>query len=157
MMNYVSQLHVLFQSENLPALIRNARTLLSNPVILTDLNHHVLAMSSEPEIEDPKWLSIIEEKRLDISKNVSDVYHRSLLLHKPLLNRDLHDTIPVMRMAVAHSDQLLGFLEIPCFYGIPDEEEQEIIKFVSDVACLIMKRDLGYLYAPSDDKYFFIF
>ncbi len=155
-MTTATQLHVLFQSENLAALIQNARTLLSNPIILTDFNHNVLEMSDEPDIEDARWRFIKKEGRIDTTKNISDVYRRSLLLHKPLLNRDVSDTINVMRMAVAHNEQLLGFLEIPCFYCIPNQEEQELIKFIADIACLLMKRDLGYLNTPSDDKYFFI-
>ncbi len=151
-----TQLHQLFQSESLSALIANARTLLSNPIILTDLNHHVLEMSEEPDLQDSKWLHIKETRIVDATHNVSDIYHRSLFLQKPLLNKDIMDTVDVMRMAVAHNDQLIGFLEIPCFYAIPNQEEQELIKFVADIACLIMKRDMGYLHAPSDEKYFFI-
>ena len=150
------QLHELFQSKDLTELIRKVRPLLSNPLVLTDLAHNVLAMSEEPDLTDEKWIAITESGIIGTTSSVSDVYRRSLILHKPLLNRDIEDSIDVMRMAVAHREQLIGFLEIPCYNQIPDQEEQELIMFVADIACLIMKRDLGYLYAPSNERDYFI-
>lgn len=151
-----AQLHQLFQSDTLAALIRNARSLTSNPIILTDLAHNVLEMSHEPGLTDPKYLDILKTRRVSATDSVSNVYRRSMLLHKPLLNRDIEDSVDVMRMAVCHRDQLIGFIEIPCYHRIPDKDEQELIMFIADVACLIMKRDLGYLYAPSNEKDFFL-
>ena len=151
-----SQLHHLFQSDNLTDLAQKARKLLSNPLIITDLNHRVLAMSDEPDLADQKWLHIKESGIIDITPNIANMYHRSQLLHKPLVNKALSDSTDVMRMAVTHKEQLIGYLEIPCFNCIPGQEEQDLIIFIADIACLIMKRNLGYFNAPSDAIFFLI-
>ena len=151
-----SQLHHLFQSDNLTDLAQKARKLLSNPLIITDLNHRVLAMSDEPDLADQKWLHIKESGIIDITPNIANIYHRSQLLHKPLVNKALSDSTKVMRMAVAHKEQLIGYLEIPCFNCLPSQEEQDLIIFIADIACLIMKRNLGYFNAPSDAIFFLI-
>lgn len=152
----IIQLHELFQSRNLSALVQNAREILSNPIVVTDLSHNVLEISDEPDLSDPKWLEIAKSRKVFTTDSVSDVYHRSIILRKPLLCRDIEDSVDVLRTAICHGDQLIGFLEIPCYNKIPDSREQELIMFCADIACMIMKKDLGYLYTPSDDKYSFI-
>lgn len=155
-MIHASSLHELFQSSSLSMLVSRARKLLLNPIILTDLTHNVLEVSDEPGLNDEKWLEITTTRRIPLSHAISEVYQRSMLLHKPLIHRDIIDSVDVMRMAICHLEQIIGFIEIPCYYGIPDLEEQDLIVFLSDVACLIMKRDLGYLNAPSNEREFFI-
>lgn len=149
-------LHGLFQSASLKELVERGRQLMTNPLIVTDLAHRVLEMSTEEGLCKPKWMEISETGVVPLSDTILDVYHRSLLLHKPLRNHDVLDEVDVMRMAISHDAQIIGFIEVPCYNGIPGPEEQELIVFFADVACLIMKRDMGYLYAPTNDRDFFI-
>ena len=150
------ELHLLFQCTDLRQLVECSRPVLTNPLILTDLTHRVLEMSDEPNLTDPKWVNINRTKRIPLPQAVSDVYYRSFMLKKPVIDKEAADNINILRLAISHANQLIGFMEVPCYYGTPDQEEQELLQFIADIACLIMKRDLGYLNSPASEKEFFI-
>lgn len=151
-----AQLHALFQASNLRQLVALGRRLISNPIILTDLTHRVLETSEEPDITDPKWVEIKTHRAIPLNPAISNIYHESLEAHRPVLDRAAADGMGILRVAISHVGHLIGFMEIPCYHGVPDEEEQELITFIADVACLIMKRDLDYMDSPSNLTEFYI-
>lgn len=74
---------------------------------------------------------------------------------RPILD-ETNPSPPILRTAIAQAGQLIGFLEIPCYYGVPNAQEQDVIMFLADVACLIMKRNLRYMDTPDNMRDFFI-
>lgn len=151
-----TELHALFQASSLRQLVTLGRELISNPIILTDLTHQVLETSEEPDLTDPKWLEIQTHRAIPLNPAISNIYHESLNAHRPVLDRSAADGMGILRVAISHGGQLIGFMEVPCYHGLPDEEEQALITFIADVACLIMKRDLDYMDSPSNMTEFFI-
>ena len=69
--------------------------------------------------------------------------------------------IPTTRISpsstvIAQGDQLIGFLEIPCYNGIPTQEDSDTIAFLADVIFLHLKKELRYMGTPQDMLDFFI-
>ena len=154
-MECAARFHELFQANDLRQLVELGRKLTTNPIILTDLTHKVLEMSEEPELTDPKWLEIRTRHDIPLNQAVSNRYRESMDRRRPILD-ETNPTPPILRTAIAQAGQLIGFLEIPCYYGVPDAQEQDVIMFLADVACLIMKRDLRYMDTPDNMRDFFI-
>ncbi len=155
-MTEIAQLHRLFQSENLQELVNRGRELIVNPIILSDLTHRVLAISTEPELRDPKWREISETCVLPINHGITSIYHQSMESHRPIMDVHAAEGMGILRVAISHSGQLIGFIEVPCYYAVPSQEDEDFICLLADIACLIMKRDMGYMDSPSNLREFFI-
>ena len=155
-MSYTARLHALFHASNLHQLVELGRRLTHNPIILTDLTHRVLEMSDEPGLTDSNWLEIKVHRSIPLNQAVSNRYRESIGKRAPVLDRGLDNSLPLLRMAIAHSGRLLGFLEVPCYHCVPEQDEMDTIALIADAACLIMLQDGRYMDTPSNMLEFFI-
>ena len=128
----IAVMHKLFSAKTLPEIIGYGRRLLGNPIILTDLTHQVLCMSEEPELLDPKWQEIRRERRVPVNQAITHTYQRALAEQRPILDTD-NQHFPILRTVITQGDNLIGFLEIPCYHSIPTQEESDIVTFLADV------------------------
>lgn len=153
--NRIAMMHRLFHAKTLPEMIGYGRELVGNPIILTDLAHQVLCMSEEPDLKDPKWLEIARRHCVPVNQAVARVHRRAMTEHRPILDTD-NQHFPILRTVIAQGDQLIGFLEIPCYNSIPTREDSDTIAFLADVIYLHLKKELRYLGTPQDMLDFFI-
>lgn len=151
----IAVMHKLFSAKTLPEIIGYGRRLLGNPIILTDLTHQVLCMSEEPELLDPKWQEIRRERRVPVNQAITHTYQRALAEQRPILDTD-NQHFPILRTVITQGDNLIGFLEIPCYHSIPTQEESDIVTFLADVIFLHLKKELRYMGTPQDILDFFI-
>lgn len=151
----IAMMHKLFHAKTLPEMLGYGRDLVGNPIILTDLAHQVLCMSEEPDLKDPKWLEIERKHCVPVNQAVARVHRRALAEHRPILDTD-NQHFPILRTVIAQGDQLIGFLEIPCYNSIPTQEDSDTIAFLADVIFLHLKKELRYMGTPQDMLDFFI-
>lgn len=148
-------IHALMNCRSLSALLETARLFLRSPLILADLTYHVLAITPDQSIDDPRWLQINQEKSLPMNVVNISLYQTALRAGAPVLSTDTTG-LPIIRCAVSQEDKLIGYLLSPCYGGVPTQEELDLIALLGDLCSLKMQKELHYAEYPEDMLEFFI-
>ena len=150
-----SSIHALVRSRSLQQLLDTARKSLRSPLILADLTYHVLAITPDNTIEDPRWIQINQEQSLPLNIVNLSLYQSALRAGSPVLSTD-STGLPIVRCAVAQENKLIGYLLCPGYGGPPTQEELDLLAIVSDLCSLKMQKDLHYAEYPEDMLEFFV-
>ena len=150
-----SSIHALVRCRSLQELLDTARRSLKSPLILADLTYHVLAITPDNTIDDPRWIQINQEQSLPLNIVNLGLYQSALRSGSPVLSTD-STGLPIVRCAVAQEDKLIGYLLSPGYGGPPSQEELDLVAILSDLCSLKMQKDLHYAEYPEDMLDFFI-
>ena len=148
-------IHELMRCRGLQELLDTARRNLRSPLILADLTFHVLAMTQEPHMDDPRWSEISRDRAVPVDIVDMELYQSSLRGEMPVVSTDPAG-LPVVRCAVGMDGRLLGYLLSPCYSGPPVQEHLDLIHVLSDLCALRMQKDLHYAQYPENMVEFFI-
>lgn len=149
------KLHTLMRCSNLQDLMHTAMGMLKNPLILADLTFHVLSISNNHSIQDPRWLQIQQEGSLPLNIVNIAQYQSALRQGKPVLERDSTGLL-ILRCAVALDNRLLGYLLSPCYVSTPTQEEIDLMHILSELCALKMQKELHLSQYPEDMLAFFL-
>ena len=148
-------LHDLLGCETPEQMIRTAGTAVRNPLILGDLSLHILGITPDDSITDPRWQSLCAERMMPMNLVNISLYRSALRTETPVLSTD-GTGLPIVRCAVAQEKKLIGYLLSPCYHGTPTQEELDIIRMLADLCSLRMQKDLHYAEYPDDMVEYFI-
>ena len=148
-------IHRLLQCGTPEELIREAGTFLSNPLILGDLSLHILGITLDADIDDPRWQSLQAERMIPLNLVNVSLYRDSLRTGAPVLSTD-STGLPIVRCAVAQEGKLIGYLLSPCYHGAPTQEELDLMQTAADFCSLRMQKDRHYGKYPEDITEYFI-
>lgn len=147
--------HDLLQCRSLQELLDTCRRRLKSPLILADLTFHVLAITPDGTIEDPRWVQINQERCLPLNIVNIALYQSALASGTPVLSTD-STGLPIVRCAVAQEGKLIGYLLSPGYGGVPGQEQLDLMSILCDLCALRMQKDLHYAEYPEDMLEFFI-
>lgn len=150
-----SSIHALVRSRNLQELLDTARRGLRSPLILADLSYHVLAITPDSSIDDPRWIQINQEQSLPLNIVNLGLYQSALRAGAPILSTD-STGLPIVRCAIAQENKLIGYLLSPGYGGPPTQEELDLMAILGDLCSLKMQKDLHYAEYPEDMLEFFV-
>lgn len=148
-------IHALMGCRDLQALLDTARQFLKSPLILADLTYHVLAITEDDTISDPRWQQINQEKSLPLNIVNIALYQSALRTGTPVLSTD-STGLPIVRCAVSQEEKLIGYLLSPGYGGAPTQEELDLIALLGDLCSLKMQKELHYAEYPEDMLAFFV-
>ena len=149
------RIHTLTGQKTLQSLLENARLNLRSPLILADLTCHILAITGEGNISDPRWDDLYSSRSLPLNIVNIAMYQSSLRSGTPVVSTD-STGLPIVRYAVAHDEKIIGYLLSPCYGGEPTEEELDIIALTGDLCSIRMQKDLHYADYPENILEFFV-
>lgn len=155
MNTFQEHLHAMVRCRTLQGLIDIARGCVGNPLILANITCNVLAITSEPEIYDPRWLQISNEKALPVDLINVTAYQSALRSGTPSVTED-STGLTVVRCPVAHEQRLIGYLMMPCYSGAPSTDEIDALMLVADLCAIRLQKDLNYVQYPEDMLEFFV-
>lgn len=149
------KIHALTGSKTLQSLLDTARENLRSPLILADLTCHILAVTGEGAVEDPRWSDLYASRSLPLNIINIPIYQSSLRTGTPVVTVDTTG-LPIVRYAVAHDEKIIGYLLSPSYGGAPTEEELDIIALTGDLCSIRMQKDLHYADYPENILEFFV-
>lgn len=148
-------IHDLIGCQSLQELLQVARQGLRSPLILADLAFHVLAITEESGISDPRWLQINQERALPLNIVNLTLYQSALRHGAPNLTTD-STGLPIVRCAVAQGDRIIGYLLSPGYGGMPVQAEIDLMALTADLCSLRMQKDFHYSEYPENMLEFFV-
>lgn len=148
-------IHALLCCGSLAAMVAEAGRRIRNPIILGDLSLHVLAVTEDESISDPRWQGICAEHMIPMNLVDLDRYRTALLTAAPELSTD-GTGLPIMRGAVAQEGRIIGYLLCPCYHGAPSQAELDLFQVLTDLCSVRMQKDLHYAEYPEDMVEYFI-
>ena len=148
-------LHELLRCRSLQELLDTARRHLKSPLILADLSFHVLAITADSTIDDPRWIQISQERCLPLNIVNIGLYQSALRSGAPVLSTD-STGLAIVRCAVCQDEKLIGYLLSPGYGGVPSQEELDLLAVVCDLSALRMQKDLHYAEYPENMLEFFV-
>ena len=148
-------LHSLLGCGRLEEMIRLAGDRMRNPLILGDLSLHVLGITRDDDIDDPRWRSLYEERMMPLNLVNIALYRTALETEAPVITTD-GTGLPIVRCAVAQERKIIGYLLSPCYHGAPSQEELDLMQLLADLCSLRMQKDLHYAEYPDDMMEYFI-
>lgn len=148
-------IHALLRCRTLQELLDTARRNMSSPLILADLTFHVLAITPDSSIEDPRWVQINKERCLPLNIVNIGLYQSALRSEAPVLSTD-STGLSIVRCAVSQEDKLIGYLLSPGYGGPPDQGQLDLMQVLSDLCALRMQKDLHYAEYPENMLEFFV-
>lgn len=132
------------------ALIETAGAHMKNPLILADLSLHVLAVTPDSRIADPRWIEICSARMMPMNLVNLSLYRDALEAEAPILSTD-STGLPLARCAVAQDRRMLAYLLSPCYHGAPTQEELDLLQLIADLASLRIRKT-QYLPDASEDR-----
>ena len=148
-------IHSLVRCKKLQELLDTARENLRSPLILADLSFHVLAITEEENVTDPRWVQIFEQRLMTPDIVNVAAYQSALHSGEPAITVDATD-LTIIRCAVEQENRIIGYLLSPCYGGPPTQQELDTIVLLTDLCSLRMQKDLHYAEYPEDMLAFFI-
>ncbi|MCD8145637.1 MAG: helix-turn-helix domain-containing protein [Oscillospiraceae bacterium] len=136
-------------------LLNTARRAVRSPLILADLTLHVLAITEEEGISDPRWLQISAQRMIPLDVLNLNYFQRSNQEHQPVRSVDATG-LTILRAAVEDRGKLIGYLMSPCYGGEPEEGEIDVLRILADLCCLRMEKQLSYVEYPDNLLHFFL-
>ena len=155
-MNALSRdIHELLRCRSLQSLLDTARRYLHSPLVLADLTLHILAITEDHDISDPRWQELQENRAIPQNLINITMYQSSLRREEPVVSTD-STGLSIVRCAVSQEGRLIGYLLSPCYGGAPTREHLDLIRVVGDLCTLRMQKDLHYGEYPENMVEFFI-
>lgn len=154
-MTLPEKIHRLMGCRTLQSLMEEAMGMMKNPLILADISFHVLYMSENREIQDPRWIQIGEEKSLPLNIVNIGQYQVAHRQGKPVCSKD-STGLTIIRCAVAQNHGLMGYLLSPCYLEEPSQTDQDIMGLLADLCAIKMQKELHYSQYPEDMLAFFL-
>lgn len=148
-------IHALVRCKSLQDLLDTARRSLRSPLIVADLSFHVLAITAERAITDPRWNQINAQRMMTPDIVNVAAYQNALRTGAPVLTVDATD-LTVVRCAIEQEGRIIGYLLSPCYGGAPIQEELDLLVLLTDLCSLRMQKDLHYAEYPEDMLAFFV-
>ena len=155
-MNSLSHdIHALMGCRSLQELLDTARRIVGNPLILADLTCHVLAMTEDESVADPRWIEITRERTVPSNILNIGLYQSALRSDAPVMTTD-STGLSTVRCAVGQDGRLVGYLMSPCYNSAPTQEHLDLIRLLGDLCMLRMQKDLHYGEYPENMLEFFL-
>jgi hypothetical protein len=160
----VSQLGKLLHSKDLQEILNAGRTILGNPLMLTDLTHKLLAITHEPDIQDPHWAEIESQGGIPIAlsrhPSVSAQYAISAeedsIVTDTISIGQTGPSMTMLRKTLCIRGKVIGFLESPGYNGSFSEDNVAVFGVIGDLCALQMERRMNYGDSPENQFEFFI-
>lgn len=152
--NYARELHALMRCRTLQSLMDAGKSLTGNPFVLGDLALHVVAMTGDNSITDPRWEQIRREMTLPRDMAHMDLYRSSLRADAPVV-ATVASGLPVIYQAVSQDGKLMGYLLSPCYGEVPGQEMLELIRVLGDLCAIRLRKDHNYGEYPENVPEFF--
>lgn len=149
------EIHELLRCRTLQDLLDKARRRLKSPLILADLTFHVLAITKDTTIDDPRWIQINNEGYVPLNIVNLSLYQSALRSDAPMLSTD-STGLSIVRCAVSQEGKLIGYLLSPRYSGPPTQEDLDLMQVLSDLCALRMQKDLHYAEYPENMLEFFV-
>ena len=119
------EIHELLRCRTLQDLLDKARRRLKSPLILADLTFHVLAITKDTTIDDPRWIQINNEGYVPLNIVNLSLYQSALRSDAPMLSTD-STGLSIVRCAVSQEGKLIGYLLSPRYSGPPTQEDLDL-------------------------------
>lgn len=148
-------LHSCMECSSPQELLDTARTALHSPLILADLALQVLAITTEPDIHDSRWLQINAQRSVPMDILNLKHFKTSVAEHRPVRCTDATG-LTIVWAAIEDRGKLIGYLMCPCYGGDPSEAELDLIRILADICCLRMEKQLSYVEYPNNLLHFFL-
>ncbi len=157
----VRLLNELMRTQDLQALLDLARPTYGNPMILSNGSYCVIAITDEPDIQDPRWLEIVNTRGIPLGAitfgGINEAYRRSLDSGRPVLDSSDGIAVPMLRKALSVGDHILGYLDSPLYFGTPEEPDIEFFDFVGNLIVLELQKDQGRANLPDNMLDYFVY
>lgn len=114
---------------------------LKNPLILVDLDLHILYITEDKSIADPRFLELSAGRMMPMDLMNLSLYRDAQGSGAPVLSTD-STGLPIVRCAAARDRVILAYLLSPCYYGAPTQEELDILQAAADFCALRIRRAL---------------
>ena len=102
--------HELSGCRTAEALIDAAGKHMKNPLILADISLHILALTPDDDIPDPRWHDLFAERTMPENLVNMSLYRDALRTESPVLSTD-STGLPIVRCAVAQDGKLIRYLD----------------------------------------------
>lgn len=132
-------LHALLSCRTPEDVIAEAGAHLKNPVILVDLSLHILAITEDGRITDPRWRELTAGRMMPMDLVNRSLYRDALRSGAPVITTD-STGLPIVRCAVARDEGVIAYLLSPCYHGSPTQEELDILQAAADCCSLRIRR-----------------
>lgn len=147
--------HAMLGCGTLEELFLTAGQYTANPIILGDLSLHILAITPDHTISDPRWRSLCAE--MTIPQNLVNISQYGPSLHNAAPSVSTDGTgLSIVRCPVAHDGKLVGHLLSPCYRALPSREELDLLQVLADLCSVRMKKDMHYAEYPENMLEYFI-
>ena len=137
----------LIHADSLQEIVDITRSLVGNPILLTDLTHKLLAYSKEDTITDPHWTELIRTGGIPMDRLSNErflqYYMDSLREKRPILDTD-EPKLPIARCAVSCNEKLTGYLDVITYCRELTMADFDIIALASSLISMHMERTLHY-------------
>ena len=141
--------HELSACRTAEALIGSAGKYIKNPLILADISLHVLALTPDASIPDPRWQNICAERAVPENLVNLSLYRDALRTGAPVFTTDSTGLL-IVRCAAAYDGKLAAYLLSPCYHGAPSQEELDLLQLIADLAALRIRGSLRTGESPED-------
>ncbi len=148
-------IHELLNCRTPETLIETAGEHIKNPVVLADLSLHILAITPDDHVADPRWLGLTAERMMPMNLVNLSQYRDALKTEAPILSTD-STGLPIIRCAVACNGRLLAYLLSPCYHGAPSQEELDLMQVTAELCALRMQQNRSGGDYPEDRVEHFI-
>ncbi len=157
----VRLLNELMRTRDPQALLDLARPTYGNPIILSNGSYSVVAITDEPDIQDPRWLEIVNTRGIPLGAitygGINEAYRHSLDTQRPVLESPDSAAVPMLRKTLSVGDHILGYLDSPLYFGTPDEQDIEFFDFVGNLIVLELQKDQGRASLPDNMLDYFVY
>ena len=157
----VRLLNQLMGTRDFQTMLDLARPTYGNPIILSNGSYCVMAITDEPDIQDPRWLEIAHTRGVPLGiitfGHINESYRRSLETRRPVLDAPEGAGTPMLRKTLAAGDHIVGYLDSPLYFGLPQEEDIEFFDFVGNLITLELQKDLSRASLPDNMLDYFVY
>lgn len=157
----IALLNKLMRTQDLQALLELARPVFGNPMILSNGSYSVIAITDEPEIQDPRWLEITGSMGIPIGVltcgDINETYRKSMETGRPVLEAGGHGQVSMLRKALMSGDRILGYLDAPLYCRPAEEEDVEFFDFVGNLAAMGLQKTMGQATPPDNILDYFVY
>ena len=152
-MSLSAVLHRMVLQTTPEAIVAEAVPHLENPVILADLSLHILAITEDPSIDDPRWRELSASRMMPMNLMNLSLYGDALKTGSPIVSTDATG-LPIVRCAVAQDGNLMAYLLSPCYHGAPAQEALDLLQLTADLCSLRYQQRLSGPLAADRPEHF---
>ena len=151
----------LMRTHDLQRLLDLARPEFGNPMILSNGSSSVMAITREDGIEDARWADITGNMGIPMGVltcgNINGAYRKSLETGRAVLDESGDCPPPMLRRVLATEGRILGYLDAPLYFGVPDGNGMEFFDFVGSLIAMELQRDPARASVPDSMLDYFVY